>query len=482
MHELSRRGLTVGVVAAGLGGAGLGSAGLGGAGLVGAALGAGPPAYAAAARIKGGTRLAPGSTLIFAGDSLTSNGQSITSRGDVTSYPASHMSWLRWLTGDTFRSSPSLVFAVEGYGTGDWIAGQQTACLSAVRAVASAGSTPVVILRLGADDLLQSQPAQTVIDNLRAIISALQSAGATVIAFLIGPRAGYTDAQKQTRAAVNSYLGGRNGTPGLLVFDPNAYTADPATGLPKQGYLRDDLHGTAVGYHAEAAPLAAMLTASGSQGPGVRTNAVLYPPDEGETPGNAVVNGRLAGVGGQVGGGAAQTSGVAADGWLFGVVAPSDATSDSPLTTVWSKAASPVTGEAMQQVRLSGAPTGVEYAQLRQDQPIQGFAAGDLVRGRMTVEWDEGLGNVLSVAMIVNAEYAAQSFEGPSTPSFGPLPSDATRLVMLTAPFRMPAAALPGTFHVSLMASAFGSGLPVSGAVRFGDVRVVRVDPTPGAP
>lgn len=92
-------------------------------------------------------------TLISAGDSMTADSQMGSPGAGVTTYTASFVTWIRWLTGRRLRWDPSLVFATPGFTTGEWIAVHMPGCVAACWAARAQGGASVVVLRLGINDL-----------------------------------------------------------------------------------------------------------------------------------------------------------------------------------------------------------------------------------------------------------------------------------------------------------------------------------------
>lgn len=203
--------------------------------------------------------------LIFAGDSMTADSQmGSPPYGGVTTYTASHASWLRWLTARRFYWDAGQVFATPGFTTTQWIATHMANAVAACRAVRARGAVPIVVLRLGTNDLTTATPLSAITANFETIFSALHSAGAIVVAYLAMPRSGanvLSSGPEKTRLGLNAYLARKALTDvqRVIPFDPAPYMVDASTGAARTGYSRDGLHGTAIGYAAEAAALAPIL-------------------------------------------------------------------------------------------------------------------------------------------------------------------------------------------------------------------------------
>ena len=421
-------------------------------------------------------------TLIFAGDSMTADSQMGAPGAGVTTYTASHVTWLRWLTARRYYWDPSLVFATAGYTAADWIAAHQANCVAAVKAARARGAPVVVVLRLGTNDAGSGRSLAAAAADFDTILGALHGAGAITIAYLIAPRTGasaLSAASEKVRLGLNAYLArmGAANARKVIPFDPNPFVVDAGTGAARAGYQRDGLHGTSLGYAAEATPLAAVLnslappTWSGQLDADDTFDATSNPY------GNKLANGLMAGTGGYNEQGGAASTGTGATGWSFGVWNGGNTGPAVALTAAWSKVASPTTaGLELQQVTLGGTAGSGEFAQIRQSTPPTGYAAGDVVEAEMVVEWDAGLTNVAAVAMILNANYAVQAFEGASAAAYGPLPGGPMRLIVSTAPFALTSAALGGALNLSIRVQGGSNTGAVAGVVRIGQVRVRKVN------
>lgn len=125
---------------------------------------------------------------------------------------------------------------------------------------------------------------------------------------------------------------------------------------------------------------------------------------------------------------------------------------------------------------LGGTAGNGEFAQLYQPGfAPTGLAVGDLVEAEMLAEWDAGLAGVSSVGLILNADYAVQSWDGAGGSTYGPLPSGANGLVMSTPPFAMTTATLTGNLNFSIRAYGALNTSAVSATIRFSQVRVRKV-------
>ena len=436
-----------------------------------------PSSAASAASGQAGPLTAP--TLIFAGDSMTADSQMGTPGAGVTTYTASHVTWIRWLTGRRLRWDPSLVFATPGFTTGQWITIHMPPCVAACQAAKDAGSTPVVVLRLGTNDLSGGASLSALVANFETIFSALNAAGALAIAYLATPRSGanaLSAASETTRQGLNGYLAskGRSNAQRVIPYDPNPFVANAAAGGARSGYQRDGLHGTAIGYAAEAQGVAAILNAlappvfCGQTDPRDVFDAASNPG------GNRLANGLLSGSAGYTANGAA---GQVASGWYATLQNSANTGAASSLTGLFAKTAHPVVaGLEMQQVTLGGAAGGGEFAQLYQPGfPPTGLSVGDMVEAEMLAEWDAGLAGVSSIGMILNANYAVQSWDGASGAGYGPLPAAATRLTLWTPPFALTQPALGGNLNFSIRAYATSDTAPVAAVIRFSQVRVRKV-------
>lgn len=97
------------------------------------------------------------------------------------------------------------------------------------------------------NDLLQSVPSATIINNLGLITDALQDVGIVPIICTVLPIAG-TTAHLLRQAEVNQWIRDRANQPGFIVCDWAGRWANPTTGGPKTGFdTGDGVHPTALG-------------------------------------------------------------------------------------------------------------------------------------------------------------------------------------------------------------------------------------------
>ena len=422
-------------------------------------------------------------TLIFAGDSMTADSQMGTPPyGGVTTYTASHVTWLRWLTGRRFYTDPGLVFGTAGFTTAQWIATHMANCVAAVVAARAKGSLPVVVLRLGTNNLTAGNTLAAITADFETILNALHAAGAVTVAYLTMPRGGanvLSATAEKVRHGLNNYLAGkaRSNSQRVIPFDPIPYVVDVATGAMLAAKTRDGLHGTAQGYAAEASALAAILVS-------------LAPPtycgfldvddifDATSNPyGSKLPNGIFAGTGGNKANGVA---GTVANSWYASLLKSDGSTAAASLTATGSSVLSAgVTNLPMQQFVMGGTAGSGELLKLYQGGvAISGYAVGDLVEMEVDVEWDAGLTGIAAVLAILNANYAAQSIDGAGGAAYGPLPSAATKITLSTPPIAMTAAVLAGNLNFAIQIVGTPDTSAVAATIRVSQARIRKLPPT----
>lgn len=402
--------------------------------------------------------------LIFAGDSQTAD-----SYGAGATYTASHVNWLRTATRHRYAYDPATdLFATAGYTTANWITTYLSPCVSRCQSVSSSGATPVVVVRLGANDVGAGRSVADTTADLDRVVTSLHDAGALTVVYPVHPRSGssaLSTVQETRRQAVNRHIADYGRTPGLgaCTVDTLSLVVDASTGAARSGYQRDGLHETGLGAEAAVKPVAALLNALAPDvlRPFLDADDVF---DAVENPfGSKLVNGLFAGTTG------VRSQGVTGDvaaGWTASLFNGDGTGPATALTAACAKTVGvTIAGLPMQQVTLGGAAGGGESFRLTQSVPKTGYAAGDRLELGVMLEWDDGLTNVNAAPLLFSAGYPNQLFELAGGAAYGPLPSGARSLAVVTTPLKL--ASATGSLDVRLSVAAQANTSPVSGVLRF---------------
>ncbi len=355
------------------------------------------------------------------------------------------------LRGKVVHDARRDLFATSGCTLQQWIEIHLAGLVAAI----AASSNPVVLLHLGTHSLpwvaLTDMQAQAT-----EIIDALTGAGARVLWLLENPRSGSSalgTGNEHKRLDYNAWLRAQTGTRGgtFLTVDylpdfTSDGTGDGGAALP--GLQRDDLHDTQAGALIKAEAALALL---GTFAPVAREEEYTRAADAYDAVADPNGN-RLS----------------PAD-WTGEVRNAADTGAATSLACTFSTETSG--GRTWSVMQLGGSGGDGEQARLYQAPYATGYAGGDTVRFRVRVRW-ENLANVRAVKVIVL--YYGSGFFGINTGSAGAglAPGGMHEEVLEGT---MVLSADPTFFQMKLLVEADGTG-PVSGAVRWADAELRRVD------
>lgn len=200
-----------------------------------------------------------------------------------------------------------------------------------------------------------TETAAQVIENLEAIVTALNAEGITAVLQTDPPSTVITGSELAAVGQVNAWIRAQNDRPGVVVADIAPYLTDPATGAPKAGVTYDGSHWTNLGGLLAGLALAnalrpyvrgsVNLAGSNVDGQSLTDNAMML----------GTAGSKAAGITGQV-----------ADGWV--------ATYSGSVSAVCSKVpATDHVGGEWQRIQLTG-----QSSFYLQQVKASGFAPGDV--------------------------------------------------------------------------------------------------------
>lgn len=308
--------------------------------------------------------------------------------------------WLELISGGRFRCNVANNFGVAGNTT--------ALALARINAVL-ADQSPLVIVRLGTNDIGGNLPAETPISNLTTIVQTLRAAGKLVILVNEQPRNfDMTAYKRQQLFKLRRWISTQhNPAGGVYVADPYGRLADriDANGSPVAAYFSDGLHENATGARliAESIYYGAMERLYPVNDPLSYNNNDVF--DAVENPfGNLILNGQMAGTGGTAGTGITNSAGIA-DNWAM-----SRGSAASPWTITTTKYIDPVDGFPWQQIVVSGTATASNPAcSFAQNLVLANLVPGADYEAMAEVAVDAGAQNIRSVEVRLAATRADTS-------------------------------------------------------------------------
>ena len=427
-----------------------------------------------------GPLIAP--TLIFAGDSEWADGWQ--GSGDGTTYVGRTLYWiLQKMRRRYICDLNEHLFATDGYTTSQWISTYLASCVAACQAAVAAGSVPVVLIKLGTNNVASggSSPPSfaTIQADFETIFNALYAAGAVSCPILILPRASPSALSTNgeiLRNGVNGYLAAQRWSKRRIIPIDTIKVMTNGDGTPLSGYLVDGLHPTPLGGSVEQGPIVSVLTALSPLDviPDFITTTDAYNATYGLY-GNRIVNGSLTGTTGTKSN--SQATGSPPTSWAAGAFTTASfghagGSAGTHITGAFSSVTSSldVPNEPMTQISLGGTASS-EFIGIQQT--VNGnLSAGDVVQFGMDIEWDSGLTNVSTIGAYLDFWYQGSLQEGLSLDGVSPWPgTSAGRMQIISNQLTVPSGYGNQNIVVSLFAQGSTNG-PPSGNVRFGQAWV----------
>lgn len=336
-------------------------------------------------------------TFAVYGDSRTQQCHYIDGTGSIE--VRGFVYWLELMGGGRFRCNVENNFGVGGDST--------QLALDRIGAVL-ADPSPVVIVRLGTNDIGGALPAITPIANLTTIVRTLRAGGKIVVLVNEQPRnfnmTAYTRQQLfKLRRWISSQ---HNPAAGVYVADPYSRLVDrlDANGAPVSAYFSDTLHENATGARLVAESIYdVMQRLYPVNDPLSYNNNDVF--DAVENPqGNLILNGQMAGTTGTAGTGITNSAGIA-DSWSV-----SRGSAAAPWTITPTKFVDPVDGFPWQQIAVSGTATSSNPAcSIAQNLVLSNLVAGADYEAMAEIAVDAGAQNIRSVEVRLAATRADAS-------------------------------------------------------------------------